>query len=128
VEVRRPSNRLQTLSYYDSSFISKFVLFFFFFHFVVYIIKNTKTATLGNALTYVYPAMMYSSIVKKQNRTDQSTGVLIANISAVLGVVMGIIGTYDTYARFFLCSFIFRFFMLIIELLLFEGAKMALEK
>ena len=51
-------------------------------------------ATLGNALTYLYPAMMYSSIVKKQNRKDQATGVFIANCSAVLGVVMGVIGTY----------------------------------
>lgn len=37
--------------------------------------------------------MMYSAIVKKQNRKDQSTGVFIANCSAVLGVVMGVIGT-----------------------------------
>ena len=37
---------------------------------------------------------MYSSIVKKQNRKDQGVGVFIANCSAVLGVVMGVIGTY----------------------------------
>lgn len=49
-------------------------------------------ATLGNALTYVYPALMYSAIVKKQGRKDQSVGVLVANLSAVLGVVMGVIG------------------------------------
>ena len=52
------------------------------------------TATLGNALTYVYPALMYSAIVKKQGRKDQSVGVLVANLSAVLGVVMGVIGTF----------------------------------
>jgi hypothetical protein len=44
-------------------------------------------------LTYLYPAMMYGAIVKKQNRKDQATGVMVANLSAVLGVVMGIIGT-----------------------------------
>jgi hypothetical protein len=36
---------------------------------------------------------MYSAIVKKQGRKDQSLGVLAANLSAVLGVVMGVIGT-----------------------------------
>lgn len=36
---------------------------------------------------------MYSAIVKKQGRKDQSGGVLFANLSAVLGVVMGVIGT-----------------------------------
>jgi hypothetical protein len=56
-------------------------------------LPHTPTATLGNALTYLYPAMMYSSIVKKQNRKDQNVGVFIANCSAVLGVVMGVIGT-----------------------------------
>lgn len=54
---------------------------------------KTPTATLGNALTYVYPALMYSAIVKKQNRKDQKGGVLVANLSAVLGIVMGVIGT-----------------------------------
>ena len=48
-------------------------------------------ATLGNALTYVYPAIMYSQIVKKQGR-DEKVGVTVAKISAVLGVVMGAIG------------------------------------
>jgi hypothetical protein len=47
---------------------------------------------LGNALTYVYPAIMYSSIVKKQNLKGEGVGVLIANLSAVLGLVMGSIG------------------------------------
>ena len=56
---------------------------------------HTFTATLGNALTYLYPAMMYSSMVKKQNRKDQGTAVFIANCSAVLGVVMGVIGTFQ---------------------------------
>jgi amino acid permease len=48
-------------------------------------------ATLGNALTYVYPAIMYASIVKKQGRKEK-VGVAIANVSAVLGVIMGAIG------------------------------------
>jgi len=49
-------------------------------------------ATLGNALTFVYPAIMYSKIVKKQQREGETLGVSVANISAVLGIVMGAIG------------------------------------
>lgn len=49
-------------------------------------------ATLGNALTYVYPALMYRSVVKQQKRTDENVGVAIALSSGVLGIVMGIIG------------------------------------
>jgi hypothetical protein len=48
-------------------------------------------ATLGNALTYVYPALMYRAVVKQQGRKE-STGVAVAMSSAVLGVVMGAIG------------------------------------
>jgi len=48
-------------------------------------------ATLGNALTYVYPAIMYRTVVKQQGRKE-STGVAVAMSSAVLGVVMGAIG------------------------------------
>jgi hypothetical protein len=51
-----------------------------------------KIATLGNALTYLYPALMYAAICKKQNRKDQALGVTVAQLSAVLGVVMGVIG------------------------------------
>jgi amino acid permease len=51
-----------------------------------------STATLGNALIYVFPAIMYSSVVKKQNLQGEGFGVLIANLSAVLGLVMGTIG------------------------------------
>jgi hypothetical protein len=43
-------------------------------------------------LTYVYPAIMYSSVVKKQNLKGEGVGVFIANLSAVLGLVMGVIG------------------------------------
>jgi hypothetical protein len=43
-------------------------------------------------LTYVYPALMYRAIVKKQNRKDQSTGVLVSSVAAVLGIVVGAIG------------------------------------
>ena len=49
-------------------------------------------ATLGNALTYVYPAIMYRAVVKAQGRTGESLGVNVALGSAVLGIVMGIIG------------------------------------
>lgn len=54
-------------------------------------------ATLGNALTYVYPAIMYSQIVKKQDR-DEKVGVTVAKISAVLGVIMGAIGAKQAIA------------------------------
>eukprot|EP00547_Thalassionema_nitzschioides_P005536 CAMPEP_0194207276 /NCGR_PEP_ID=MMETSP0156-20130528/6058_1 /TAXON_ID=33649 /ORGANISM="Thalassionema nitzschioides, Strain L26-B" /LENGTH=457 /DNA_ID=CAMNT_0038933997 /DNA_START=213 /DNA_END=1583 /DNA_ORIENTATION=+ len=46
-------------------------------------------ATLGNALTYVYPALMYRAVVKEQNRDDESAGVTFAMTSAALGIVMG---------------------------------------
>ncbi|CAJ1966604.1 unnamed protein product [Cylindrotheca closterium] len=49
-------------------------------------------AMLGNALTYVFPAMMYGAIVKKQRRKGEDLGVFVAMISAVLGIVMGGIG------------------------------------
>lgn len=50
-----------------------------------------SAATLGNALTYVYPAIMLQAVVKKQGRKE-SVGVAVANVSAVLGIVMGAIG------------------------------------
>ena len=55
---------------------------------------NIKSiATLGNALTYIYPALMYNAIVKKQNKQDEHLGLLVSKVAAVLGVVMGVIGT-----------------------------------
>ena len=54
---------------------------------------QSTTATLGNALTYIYPALMYNAIVKKQNKKGESVGLLVSNVAAVLGVVMGAIGT-----------------------------------
>lgn len=48
-------------------------------------------ATLGNALTYVYPALMYQAACRKQGRKE-SVGIFIANVSALLGLVMGAIG------------------------------------
>jgi hypothetical protein len=48
-------------------------------------------ATLGNTLTYVYPALMYRAVVKQQGRKE-SAGVAVAMASAVLGIVMGSIG------------------------------------
>lgn len=50
-------------------------------------------ATLGNALTYVYPALMYRAVVKQQGREAEEGGqVVFAMASAVLGIVMGAIG------------------------------------
>ena len=48
-------------------------------------------ATLGNLLTYVYPAIMYRAVVKKQDRKE-SLGVSVSTVSAILGVVMGAVG------------------------------------
>jgi hypothetical protein len=50
-------------------------------------------ATLGNALTYVYPALMYRATVKQQGRSEENGAVLASLISAVMGIVMGVIGT-----------------------------------
>ena len=44
-------------------------------------------------MTYIYPALMYNAIVKKQNKKGESVGLLVSNVAAVLGVVMGAIGT-----------------------------------
>lgn len=55
-------------------------------------------ATLGNALTYVYPALMYAAVNKSQDRKE-GFGVLVAQLSAVLGVVMGIIGAKMAIAK-----------------------------
>ena len=49
-------------------------------------------ATLGNALTYVYPALMYRAVVKEQGRDDEKLGVTISLMSAVLGILMGGVG------------------------------------
>jgi hypothetical protein len=49
-------------------------------------------ATLGNALTYVFPAMMYRAVVKQQNRKGEGFGVFVAMISAFLGIAVGVIG------------------------------------
>ena len=48
-------------------------------------------ATLGNALTYVYPALMYRAVVAQQGRNEKF-GVSVSLASAVLGIVMGAIG------------------------------------
>mmetsp|Transcript_8791 Transcript_8791/g.21520 ORF Transcript_8791/g.21520 Transcript_8791/m.21520 type:complete len:539 (+) Transcript_8791:202-1818(+) len=48
-------------------------------------------ATLGNALTYVFPALMYRAVVKQQGR-NEAFGVNVSLASAVLGIVMGTIG------------------------------------
>jgi amino acid permease len=48
-------------------------------------------ATLGNALTYVYPAIMYRSVVRNQGKGEHF-GVALATFCAVLGIVMGAIG------------------------------------
>ena len=49
-------------------------------------------ATLGNALTYVYPALMYRSVVAQQGRKEESFGVKVSLVFAVLGVAMGAVG------------------------------------
>ncbi len=49
-------------------------------------------ATLGNLLTYVYPALMYKAVVAKQGRKEESFGVSIAMSTAVLGIAMGVVG------------------------------------
>jgi amino acid permease len=49
-------------------------------------------ATLGNLLTYVYPAIMYRGVVKKLELPGETVGIVIATLSAVLGIVMGAIG------------------------------------
>eukprot|EP00535_Pseudo-nitzschia_heimii_P009783 CAMPEP_0197190764 /NCGR_PEP_ID=MMETSP1423-20130617/22251_1 /TAXON_ID=476441 /ORGANISM="Pseudo-nitzschia heimii, Strain UNC1101" /LENGTH=542 /DNA_ID=CAMNT_0042643221 /DNA_START=97 /DNA_END=1725 /DNA_ORIENTATION=- len=49
-------------------------------------------ATLGNALTYVYPALMYRSVVALQGRKEENFGVNVSLLSAVLGVAMGAVG------------------------------------
>jgi low temperature requirement protein LtrA len=49
-------------------------------------------ATLGNALTYVYPALMYRAVVRQQKRTGEEFGVKVAMGSAGLGIVMGMVG------------------------------------
>ena len=49
-------------------------------------------ATLGNALTYVYPYLMYKATVSKFGLTGESTGLGVAAISALLGVIMGDLG------------------------------------
>eukprot|EP00980_Cylindrotheca_fusiformis_P013807 scaffold3572_cov113-Cylindrotheca_fusiformis.AAC.3 len=50
-------------------------------------------ATLGNLLTYVYPALMYRATVKQQGRTEENGAVLASLLSAVTGIVMGAVGT-----------------------------------
>ena len=52
-------------------------------------------ATLGNALIYVYPAMMFRSAVKKMGdkaTTAQKLEVHLAMIFAAMGVGMGCMG------------------------------------
>jgi len=49
-------------------------------------------ATLGNALTYVYPALMYRAVVAQQGRTNEKFGVNVSLASAALGIVMGTVG------------------------------------
>jgi len=49
-------------------------------------------ATLGNLLTYVYPALMYKAVVKQQGRKEEQGAVNVSLCSAALGIVMGLIG------------------------------------
>ena len=69
------------------------------FTFGAIVLKNVSLvmalggATLGNLLTYVYPAMMYRAIVQKQRRFEENGAVTISMLAACLGIVMGVIGT-----------------------------------
>jgi hypothetical protein len=49
-------------------------------------------ATLGNLLTYVYPALMYRATVKQQGRSEENGAVVVSLLSALMGIVMGVIG------------------------------------
>lgn len=50
-------------------------------------------ATLGNLLTYVYPALMYRATVREQGRSEEKGAVLVSLLSAIMGIVMGAIGS-----------------------------------
>lgn len=49
-------------------------------------------ATLGNALIYVFPFVMYSAVCRKQERKEESFQVFLAGLSACAGIAMGAIG------------------------------------
>ena len=46
-------------------------------------------ATLGNLLTYIYPAMMYYKVVSQKKLPNEGFGVFLGIVSAGLGVLMG---------------------------------------
>ena len=48
-------------------------------------------ATVGNALTYVYPALMYRAVNRQQGRKEGGA-VAVSYLSALLGVAMGVVG------------------------------------
>lgn len=60
-----------------------------------------RGATLGNALVYIYPALMFRAVVKKKNRNESSDlaeikewrDVQLATACGILGVAAGILGT-----------------------------------
>lgn len=49
-------------------------------------------ATLGNALIYVFPALMFLKCVKDLGADASNAEVLFTKFSASLGVIMGVIG------------------------------------
>jgi hypothetical protein len=49
-------------------------------------------ATLGNLLTFVYPALMWRATVKKYHLKGEGRGIALANTAAFLGIVLGAIG------------------------------------
>jgi hypothetical protein len=57
----------------------------------VSLVLSVGGATLGNALTYVYPAVMYYSVNRKQRR-NEGLGVALSSASALLGIFMGAYG------------------------------------
>ena len=57
--------------------------------------QKNYSATLGNALIYIFPGLMFRGAIRKcvsQPTRQQKVEVKIALSSAVLGTVLGIIG------------------------------------
>lgn len=64
----------------------------------VSLVLSVGGATLGNALTYVYPAIMYFSINRKQSK-NEGLGVVLSAASAIMGIFMGAYGAKIALTR-----------------------------
>jgi hypothetical protein len=72
----------------------RYGLTLFFVSLFVKLLLSLYLATLGNALTYLYPALMYDGIVRKLGlRKQEYIGVFLSKLCAIFGVIMGLIGT-----------------------------------